>query len=345
MSRRVLVIETGGTIASRPGADGRLAPGRGLAPLIEAAAKGLDIALQVEPWRDPDGAPRAPVDSCDIGPEDWIGLARQVEASSADAVVVLHGTDTLAWTASALAFALPFGHKPVILTGAMRPAGAPRTDARRNVRLALAAAAGAATALQGEVAVAFAGALSRGLTTTKIDGRALDAFDSRALPKLRPSRPHAFEAAAELWRASRPGLDRCAPFKGFQADVAVVTLAPGMTARRIDDMLTPRPAGVVFRLFGAGSAPSGLELHRLVDDLAREGVLSVAVSAAPRAVMDFSAYASAAALAGSQLVCGRALTLEAAVVKSMWAAAAYADLGERRQALARDLRGEFGGIA
>src|SRR5690606_9774020 len=124
------------------------------------------------------------VDSSDLQPDDWRLFAREVHAALSDprcdGVVMIHGTDTMAYTASALAFLLGPLPKPVVLTGAQHPLGAIRTDARAN----LVDAFSVATLPVPEVAITFAGKAMRGVRATKLDAWALDAFDSPTLAPL-----------------------------------------------------------------------------------------------------------------------------------------------------------------
>lgn len=340
MRRRVLVIETGGTIGSQVAADGELSAALGLGALVEAQSIGLNVDLCVRPWSDPSGLPLAARDSCDIGPPQWTMLADQVCRSNADAVVILHGTDTMAWTASALSFGLPPGHIPVVMTGAMRPAGALRSDARRNIRLALAAAADRVCPLQGEVVIAFAGALSRGVRSTKVNSRALDAFSSPSLPKLRPSRPRALATDLATWRSTAPDSARSGGAV-FNPSVLRVPMAPGLvkaTLRALTEAISP--AGVLFELYGVGTAPDTAEIGQIADELAERGIVSVATSSCSQAGLDLTLYAASRPIRESQLVAAGAMTAESAMVKLMWACGGLQSAAERRAMLLENVCGE-----
>ena len=189
--KKLLLIYTGGTIGmSRNPHTGTLEPfsfSHLLANVPELSQ--LDAQIDNGQWADADGKPLPPIDSSDMSPELWIQLARTIAANydAYDGFVILHGTDTMAYTASALSFMLENLTKPVILTGSQLPVGQLRTDGRENLITAVQIATATDSeghALVPEVGICFGGALLRGNRTTKKSAEAFSAFASFNYPPL-----------------------------------------------------------------------------------------------------------------------------------------------------------------
>lgn len=245
-------------------------------------------------WLDP------ALDSSEMVPADWLRLARLVVAAEEDAVLLLHGTDTMAWTAAALAFLLtlydaagtPLGRlgKPVVLTGAQRPLFEgdgikPGTDALENLRTAL----GAAALGRHEVIVAFGGLTLRGPRVMKMSTR-----DDRAFTCPKGSTPAPALPAAEPG-ALAAQLDRLAPHLGAKAVVAV-TAAPTDAAllsgqiEAIAERLDEKLGAVHFLGYGIGNFPARRALGPLLRTLHGRGVLLVAGSQVPHGDVDPGVY-------------------------------------------------------
>ena len=319
------ILYAGGTIGMVPGKQG-LEPRPGvmnaaLAPLIPA---GID-------WELVEYAPL--IDSSNAAPADWGRLAADLAARREryDGFVVLHGTDTLAHTASALAFLLPGFGKPVAVTGSMRPLFEPGSDAPANVALAIAAASHERLA---EVVVPFAGRVWRGCRVRKADSASDDAFvapndaplyaDGRWFPE----RLLAVDAAGFRPRATR--LDR---------DVALLWLAPGATVTAAAQTLAlPGLAGAVLVGYGAGNVPD--RLAPALAQAAARGVVLASVTQAWRGGVAPGCYAASAALAAAGAVpCGD-MTPEAALAKLTVLLSDLDDAGAVRAAMAAVACGE-----
>jgi len=340
-----LVIDTGGTIGSQRTAGGRFGHGgcSASASFVEVAAHRLRLQVELAPWTDARGEARLRIDSCAIDPDAWIDLGALIQRryEQFGGIVVLHGTDTLAYTATALALSLPTLPVPVVLTGSQRPASERSSDAAGNVLLAMRAAAGRIVDLSGEIAVAFGGKLLRGSRATKASSVSAAAFVTPSLPAIEAGRVATRSSALARWRASLPVRDRV-PAAAFVANVWECGVWPGIDGGRLREALrAAAPAGVVFRLFGVGAAPPSARLPSLADELLSEGVPSIAVSQALDGRIDFGVYDSTADLAASALVPGANLTAEAALVKMMWALGRGGDAAETRELLARNIAGEL----
>ncbi len=282
----ILLIQTGGTIAMAPGPDG-LAPRAGV---IEAGLAALGDLGPIEILRlDP------AIDSANATFRDWNRIADAVAKGHDrfDGFVVAHGTDTLAFTAAALTFALAGLRKPVIVTGSMLPFGAAGSDAPRNLGDAIRAAK---TAPAG-VWVQFAGQLMHGARVRKAHSHALDAFVAS------PS------DAPPLVQA-----DRLTVTEYRQPEIAILSMAPNQSVRAMVAVLAACD-GVVLRVFGAGTLPNDPALMAALKDAGARGVLMIAVSSSPEGGVSFGTYAAGAPLIAAGVVDGGDMTVEAAYAK------------------------------
>lgn len=313
----ICILHTGGTIAMRQGPLG-LEPAAGvleagLAQLVRAGAAPPDCQIvTLDPL----------IDSANAQFQDWNRMAAQIVARHGDCAgfVITHGTDTLAFTAAALAFALVGLARPVVLTGAMRPFGAEGSDAARNLADAVAAAQQAPAG----VWVQFAGRLMPGARVQKRHSQGFDAFDA---PLAAPPRPSL--------RLNDPGgAPGHLPYG--QPEVAVLTMAPNGSARAMAAALACCD-GAVLRVFGAGTLPQTPALAQALLQAQQRGTLMVAVSQCAAGGVVLGSYAAGDVLAQAGVVDGRSITAEAAYAKL-----AHALAHGGRAALARDICGEMG---
>lgn len=278
------------------------------------------------------------LDSSDMVPADWLRIARAIEASyqDVDGFVVLHGTDTLAYTASALSFMLEGLGKPVIITGSQVPLGELRSDARENL---VASALLATRSDLHEVCVFFGGKLFRGNRVTKVSASGFDAFDS-------PNEAVLAEVGVDIVlgpadaRASQG--DAVHVHDLAEVSVAAVRLFPGIEPRLLRKMLSRPVQGVVLETYGAGNAPSrdGALLEVIAEATGR-GVVIVNCTQCLRGRVDMSGYATGAALAGAGVVSGADMTPEAALAKLIWLLGRGLPPAEVNDQLGRNLRGEL----
>ncbi|MFP4137005.1 MAG: asparaginase [Halomonas sp.] len=341
--RPLLVIYSGGTL-------GMVETGRGLAPGGEIAPR-LDRALAALPPATGAGLPAyeviavdAPIDSSAATPSDWSRLAGIVAARHRDhaGFVVLHGTDTLAWSAASLAYQLQGIDRPVLLTGAMQPLEAPGSDAADNVALALRFAAN--PALQ-EVAIAFGGRLLRGVRARKWHTRSADAFASPHYPPLGervgddavlfPGRG----LARQQRGAPRFELPDYAPLD--DGGVARIALWPGIAARQLAAWLAdPALKGALLEVWGGGNLPENPDLLGVLARACGEGKLLAAISQCPRGPLTPGDYAAGQGLAAAGVLSGDAMTPEAALTKLVHLLAQPLPDAERRRRFLTPLVGE-----
>ncbi len=331
---RVLIVQTGGTFAmvkadaSRDSVTLALAP----EPLdLIAQVPTLASLAEIEPL------PLFQLDSADMQPSHWATLARVVhEALSRPelaGVVIIHGTDTMAYSASALAFLLGPIPRPVVLTGAQRPLSDARTDARSN----LVDAVIAATLPVPEVAIAFGSRVLRGCRTAKVDAWAFDAFDSPGHPPL-VDFGLGVAVAPHVRRAGVLGpLD-----DRLETRVLAVRVFPGLDPRVVRGALQTGIRGLVLEAYGTGNLPN-LAKSSLIPAIEEASALDIpvlVVSQCARGHVELRRYEGGSAAADAGAIDGGDMTVEAAVAKLMVALGRHRRLEEVRRFLLADLAGE-----
>ncbi len=305
----ICIIHTGGTIAMRSGPEG-LAPAdgvleAGLAALADAGiARGQTKMVHLTPA----------IDSANARIADWNRIAEVIFAGQNRyaGFVVTHGTDTLAYTAAALSFALAGLSRAVIVTGSMLPLAAAGTDARQNLGDALLAA----TRAPAGVWVQFAGKLMAGTLVRKAHSHAADAFTARdGWPSLRRGTPALMAYGAP--------------------EIAVLSMAPNTSPRAFAAALGAVD-GAVLRVFGAGTIPNDPAIEAALMAASARGALMIAVSQCESGGVALGTYAAGAAMKRAGIVDGGQITESAAYAKL-----AHALAHGGRDILASDLCGEM----
>lgn len=248
------------------------------------------------------------MDSANMQPSDWLTLAREVHAElpNYDGIVVVHGTDTMAYTASALGLLLGPLPKPVILTGSQRPLVEARSDARQN----LVDAVLLATLAVPEVAIVMHSRAIRGVRATKKDAWGFDAFDS---PHLAPL----VELGIDVEVAPHvlpPGA--LAPFDDrLDPSVLAVTVFPGLDPALVRGAVRAGVRGLVLEGYGTGNVPR--TLLPALEEARAKGIPVVVVSQCLRGFVDLSRYEGGAMAAEAGAISAKDMTVEAAVAKLM----------------------------
>ncbi len=330
---RVLVLLTGGTLLmSARAADDA---GRGAITLGEQT--GRDLLAEVPSLtRVADLETRLlfNMDSADMGPSHWITLARAVHAAleSYDGIVVVHGTDSMAYSASALGLLLGPLSKPVVLTGAQRPLIEPRTDARQN----LIDATLVATMDVPEVSVVMGAMALRGVRSTKRDAWGFEAFDSPSCaPLVRlgigvERAPHVRAAAASV----APFDDRIEP------RVLAVRVFPGLDPALIKGAVRAGVRGLVLEAYGSGNLPDSHDLIEALEEARARDVPVVVVSQCLKGYVDFGRYDGGARAREAGAISGGDMTVEAALAKLMIGLGRHGPGAALRAYIARDEVGE-----
>ncbi len=324
----VLVIYTGGTIGSMP-----RDPQDPKSPLVvvdwtefrrrtsslSARLAGGSINTRYIGFN-VDGCTLPPVDSCNIGPEYWVELARIIDESYSryEGFVVLHGTDTMVYTASALSFMLEGLGKPVILTGAQRSHLANvRNDALQNLLTALLIAnpKHSGVPVVPEVSIFFHEELLRGNRSRKVNASGFAAFKSPNYPRL----ASAGESIVVDRRVLRPPGSGLRLRSHIEPNVASVIFFPGIQeASILQDVLSDsKLKGAVLMTYGAGTVPSDARVLGPIADAVKRGVVAVAVTQCGAGRVELDRYEASAHLIEAGVVSGRDITPEAALVKLM----------------------------
>jgi L-asparaginase len=318
---RLLLVHTGGTLMMQGGPDTPLKPesySRDLLAEVPALATIADVDTRV----------LSQIDSSDMQPERWIDMARTIHGAlpDYDGVVVVHGTDTMVYSASALAFLLPDLDKPVILTGSQRPISALRSDARQNLIDAFMLA----TMGVPEVGICFASKLLRGCRATKVDAWGLDAYASPECPPLAQLGIEIEIGAHVLGARARTAFD-----DRLEPSVLAVRLFPGLEPRLLIGAIDAGVRGLVLKAFGAGNVPTlQRSLVGAIEHATSLDVPVVVVSQCLRAHVDLGRYAGGQAARAAGAIGGGDMTDEAALTKLMVTLGRY-DEAEGRVRAAR----------
>lgn len=282
------------------------------------------------------------LDSSNVGPEEWGRIAGAVQAWYADfdGFVVIHGTDTMAYTASALSFMLEGLEKPVVLTGAQLPLIHPRTDARENLATSLLLAG---TSAIPEVCIYFNGRLLRGNRATKTDTSSYIAFDS---PNLRDLGDVGVDVTIHREMLCPPD-DRgasglhVAPLG--KAVVGAFRLFPGVQASTLRSLLAPPLQGLVLECFGTGNAPDkDPDLLAAIREATERGVVVVVVTQCARGGVNLAQYAVGASLALAGVTSGCDMTAECALAKLSYLLERDGlNVSDVRRLMSSSLRGEL----
>ena len=250
------------------------------------------------------------IDSANATPDDWQAMVDDLWANrdAADAFVVLHGTDTMAFTTAALSYALTEFGRPVIVTGSQYPLTVVGSDAGPNVNGALlAATSGRASG----VSLFFGHRLLAGARATKMSSWAYAGFDSPNVPPLaRTGAPWSWNAPQE------PGHGWADPKPYARHDVAVADLCPGITAARLSALMTPAPEAMILRAYGVGDAPSDEPgLADVIAEATSHGVTVVVASQCPQANVLLDHYETGNVLVRAGAIGTSDMTLEATYAK------------------------------
>ncbi len=333
---KVLIIYTGGTLGMVHDTSGVLVP-FDFSHIIEhlPALRTLLLELTVISFE-------SPIDSSNIEPLHWMEIANIIatQYEQHDGFVILHGTDTMAYTASAMSFILKGIGKPVIFTGAQLPISEPRSDARENLITALEIAAAKVNGkpIVPEVCIYFEYELLRGNRSKKVESLHFDAFRSDNYPPLAKAgvRIEYNDAAIRSSKGKTLSLR-----SAFDTNVALLKLYPGISPAVIKQVLaTPSLRALVLETYGSGNAPMSDWFIDLLKAAIDKGLLMLNVSQCPGGMVMQGKYATSRKLEEIGVISGKDMTSEAAITKLIILLGNHSD-AEVRELLAEDLAGEF----
>ncbi len=337
-STRILLLYTGGTIGMVMDTENESLIPFDFHYLLEK----IPEIRQLDCHIDTDSLDR-PIDSSNIKPEHWLRLARRIEQdyTNYDGFVILHGSDTMAYTASALSFLLKNLAKPVILTGSQLPIGVARSDARENllttIEIAMARRKDGLSMVP-EVCVYFEYDLFRGNRVHKMSTEDFEAFNSLNYPKLA-------EAGVNIKFNHNyilsPPKEALAVGPAISTEVGVLTVFPGITPEYIKAVLSAPMKGLIIRSFGAGNIPMDPWLLEALQQCFDAGTFIIDVSQCVGGGVALGKYEASKALKYMGVISAVDMTFEAALTKLMYLLPFDFEYETFKKHYESDLRGEL----
>ena len=285
-----------------------------------------------------------PIDSSEIRPENWIDIAEMIQSNyeSYNGFVVLHGSDTMAYTASALSFMFDGLKKPIILTGSQLPIGVIRTDGKENLITAIEIAATSekgGEALIQEVAVYFDYQLFRGNRSTKYSAENFEAFKSPNYDVLCNAGVEIKYNYAKLYRSKS---DKLSLNIKFNYKVVNLKLFPGINFELYSELFNREKVdGILIESFGAGNTPSSKILRDLLSKFIKNGGVVLNLTQCSSGSVRQGLYKTSSLFNELGVISGADMTTEAAITKLMISLATAKDQLSVNEILSSDIRGEL----
>ncbi|MGE4586241.1 MAG: asparaginase [Mangrovibacterium sp.] len=337
----ILLIYTGGTIGMvQKSETGALVPVR-FDQILEEVPELSRLGYHLESITF-----HPPIDSSDMDPKVWVRLARTIQRNynRYDGFVILHGTDTMAYTASALSYMLENLDKPVVMTGSQLPIGILRTDGKENLitSIEIAAARRNGVAVVPEVCIYFDFKLSRGNRTSKRHADHFSAFRSTNYPLLAKAGVDICFYHDNIYQPDRKGIlkvNTC-----FSDRVVILKLFPGMSRKVFEHIMSvPGLQGIVLETFGSGNIPSLPWMHRVIRKAVRQGIIILNVTQCEGGTVKMGHYLASEELQHAGVVSGGDMTTEAAVTKLMFLLGQGLPEDEVKMYLKKNRSGEISG--
>ncbi|NVK85512.1 MAG: asparaginase [Cytophagia bacterium] len=334
---KVLIIYTGGTLGMDFNDSGSLVP-CGFNQILERVPvlKELHVNISVISFKEP-------IDSSNVHIEHWQLLASLIyeHYENFDGFLILHGTDTMAYSASALSFMLEGVNKPIIFTGAQLPIASPRSDATENLVTSLEIAADKKNGkpIITEVCIFFNHVLLRGNRAKKVESQHFDAFESENYPILA-------EAGITIdyhWSYLKPyAKDFIRLNMEMDNNIVVLKLFPGLNqATAAGILLADTVKGVIIESYGSGNVPNEQWFLDILKESVRKGKIILNVSQCNGGRVMHGKYETSSELDKIGVISGHDLTSEAATAKMMYAMAQFPNLRDAKKCLRTPIRGEM----
>jgi L-asparaginase len=283
------------------------------------------------------------MDSSNMDPAFWKKIALTIESNyeKYDGFVVLHGSDTMAFTASALSFMLQNLNKPVILTGSQLPLGMVRTDGRENLltSVEIAAAKEEETPIVPEVCIYFENELFRGNRTHKFNAQNFQAFGSPNYPALARAGVYIDYNRNAI---HKPNFKKLKVYPDFDDGISILKLFPGISESTVQAILnTDGLKAIVLETFGSGNAPNYPWFIKALEDVINKGIIIFNVTQCQAGMVEMGKYETSIQLKDIGVISGNDITTEAAITKLMYLLGNHSDPYEVRQMLTNSLVGEM----
>jgi L-asparaginase len=281
------------------------------------------------------------IDSSNMYPGYWIKIAKRIsdDYNGFDGFVVLHGTDTMAYTASALSFLLENLDKPVVVTGSQLPLAQARTDAAQNLVTALKVAASDGVEVIPEVCIVFDKNLLRGNRCRKVSSTGFDGFDSPNLAPLAEFGEHIKVDKSLVRKASGDGFYI---HDHLEENVVLLDIFPGISPKILRSVFNiDGLKGVILRTYGTGNAPTTPEfLVEIEYAVSKKGLAVVNITQCNQGMVEMGLYEASSQLVKLGVISGLDMTSETALVKMMFLLGQWYDIATVKEQMQRSLRGE-----